>query len=288
MTKRKTRRTVQVVISDTHAGFNAALMNPDTTLFSEDEVGNPVAWNPSLTQSQEYLWELYLNNIEDLFAIADGSEMLILHLGDACNGTKYPSSLVTTRLSDQAVIADYNMRPLFAYKQLKYYRQVLGTEAHNAGEGALELILTQFLQARYPRVDVKPLYHGELKYNGVVTDYAHHGPYPGSREWLRGNVARFYLRDLMMRDIMAGNKPPDLVLRGHFHDPVYEYLEQHGFSSKLYVLPSYSMLNAHATQATRSANKLTHGMLVFVIEDGAIIQEHRLYKSTDIRTVEEL
>lgn len=292
MTKRKTRRTVQVVISDTHAGFKLALMNPDTTLFSEDERGNPVPWQPALTQSQEHLWALYTRNIEDALAIANGSEMMVLHLGDACNGNKYMQGLVSTRLSDQAVMADYNMRPFFQYKNLKHFRQVLGTQAHNAGEGSLELILTQLLQARYPQVDVKPLYHGQLKFNGVVTDYSHHGPHPGTRNWLTGNTARFYLRDLMQREIMSGVIPPDLVLRGHYHTPVYEYLEANmsgqRVSSELFVLPSYSMFNDHATQATQSNNELTHGMLVFEIEDGEILRTHRLYEKVDVRTVEEI
>jgi len=285
---KKAQRHILAVISDTHGGFKAALMNPNTVLFSEDEAGNPVPFNPSLTKPQEYLWGLYSKWVEDTISIADGSEMLVLHLGDACHGVKHPAGLVSTRLSDQAVIAEYNTRPLFAYKNLKYYRQVIGTEAHNAGEGSLEIILTNLLLARYPVVDIKPLYHGLLNYRGVTADFAHHGPFPGSRNWLKGNVARFYLRDLMMRDIMNGNPPPRLVLRGHYHTPVYEFLETRGHQSELFVLPSFSMMNDHATRATQSMNELTHGFIVFEIENGEITRFHRLYESVDIRTVEEI
>jgi hypothetical protein len=286
--KPKIRSTVEVVTSDKHGGFKLALMNPETVLFAEDEVGNLMPWQPSLTKSQKYLWELYSRNVQAAIDIADGREMLALDLGDACHGVKYPQGLVSTRLSDQSVIAEYNTRPLFAYQKLKMYRQVIGTQAHNAGEGSLELILAELLQARHPRVDVKPLYHGNLNFAGVVTDCAHHGPHPGSRNWLRGNTARFYLRDLMQREIMDGKKPADLVLRGHYHTPVYEYLEMKNYFSELFILPSYSMLNDHAMQATQSQNELTHGMLVIEIEDGKVLRKHRLYETIDVRTQEVL
>lgn len=284
----KTRRTVLVVVSDTHGGFKLALMNPATQLFSEDEYGNLSPWQPALTKSQEYLWKIYTEQAGKAFEIADGREMMVLHLGDACHGYKYPQGLVSTRMSDQAVIADYNARPWFEYPQLKYFRQVIGTQAHNGGEGSLELILANYLSARYPGVDIKPFYHGNMMYNGVMVDCAHHGPHPGTRNWLIGNTARFYLRDLMQREIMNGNKPPDIVLRGHYHSPVYEYLESGKRESRLYVLPSYSMYNDHATQATQSQNEITHGMIVFEMEDGRVTATHRLYNKIDIRTTETL
>ena len=284
----RSNRKIQVVETDSHGGFKLALMNPETTLFSEDEAGNPVPYQPAMTRSQEYLWKTRSKAIEDTFAIADGCEMLALHLGDACHGVKYPQGLVSTRLSDQAFIADYNARPWFEYKNLKAYRQVIGTQAHNAGEGSLELILAQLLAARYPKVDVRPLYHGLMEYGGVVTDYAHHGPHPGSRNWLAGNVARFYLRDLMQREIMRGRKPPELVLRGHYHTPVYELLRMQGFTSELYVLPSWSMFNDHATQATQSQNEIAHGLNVYVFENGVKTETHEFHSKLDIRSVEVL
>ncbi|NMC30711.1 MAG: hypothetical protein GYA45_11645 [Pelolinea sp.] len=288
MTKGKANRKVQVVETDTHGGFRLALMNPATILFDEDEVGNLVPWQPAMTKSQEYLWKFRSQCIKDAFEIADGCEMLVLHLGDACQGNKYQQGWVSTRLSDQAVIADYNAQPWFEYKHLTHFRQVIGTQAHNAGEGSLELILVRYLQARFPKVDTQPLYHGLLEFGGVTTDYAHHGPHPGSRNWLKGNVARFYLRDFMQREIMNGKKPADLVLRGHYHMPVYELLEMKGHSSELMVLPSFSMFNDHATQATQSQNEITHGLVVFVFEDGKIVETHRMYSECDVRRVEVL
>lgn len=282
----KCPRTIGVFHTDTHAGLKVALLNPETVLFAEDEAGNLVPWRPSLTASQEYLWKLYQGNIVDAISIADKAPMLVGHLGDECNGNKYPQMLVSTRMADQVIMADYNARPWFGYAGLKHYRQVIGTQAHNFGEGSSGLLLCETLSARYPGVDIKPLYHGLLTYEGITIDYAHHGPFPGSRIWLRGNSPRFYLRDLMLRSIMRGEAPPRLVLRGHYHYPVYEKLEEQGYVSELYLLPSYSMFNDHSIQATQSADEISHGLIVFEFEDGKILREHRLYKKLNIRTRE--
>ena len=284
MAKRK--GAVQVAISDTHGGCKLALMNPETVLFAQDERGNLVPFTPELTATQVYLWKLYQRTMADALQIIDGRETMLLHLGDECHGIKYPQSLVTTRLADQMLIADYLLRPWCEHKNVEHFMLVIGTQAHNAGEGSTALTLCHMLEARYGGCDVMPLYHGLLNFYGVVTDYAHHGPFPGSRNWLKGNVARFYLRDLMQREMLAGRRPPDLVLRGHYHQPVYEYLEDHGNKSELYLLPSWCAINDHAQQATQSQNEITFGLLVNEIEDGKILRSHRMYETLDIRTVE--
>lgn len=285
---KKRNRRILAVHSDTHGGLKIALMNPSTVLYGEDEEGNPIPYQPESTASQKYLWRIYQEHIKKVFEIANGDPLVVLHCGDECNGNKHPDLLVSNRIADQMIIADYNAQPWFEYQNLTAYRQVIGTGAHNFGFGSSGITLTRLLQARNPKVDIKPLYHGLLELDGITFDYAHHGPFPGSRDWLRGNVARFYLRDLMMREIEEGNRPPDVVLRAHYHSPVYEYLEHGGRISELYVLPSYSMLNDHAMQATQSQNQVTHGMLVFEIEDGEIVEKHRLYEKIDIRTKEVL
>lgn len=282
----KQRHSVQVTISDKHGGCKLALMNPETILFAQDERGNLVPWQPDMTATQNYLWKLYTKVMDQVKQIADHDDILMLDLGDECHGKKYPSSLVSTRLADQVIIADYVLQPWFTWPNFKHYRLVFGTEAHNAGEGTTALMLCHALGSRFPDIDVSPLYHGLMDFNGVVTDYAHHGPFPGSRNWLRGNVARFYLRDLMQREIMANRRPPDLVMRGHYHSPVYEYLEEHGYSSRMHILPSWCMINDHAQQTTQSQNEITFGLLVTEIEDGKILREHRLYETQDIRSVE--
>lgn len=279
-------RQILAVCSDTHGGLKVALMNPETILFSEDERGNYVAYHPQLSESQKFLWGSYLQNLQDLKDIADGAPIMGLHLGDECNGNKHPDLLVSDRIADQIIIAEYNALPMLDMNNLVWYRQVVGTGAHNFGFGSSAISLCHSLQNRYSNKDIRPLYHGLLDYCGVTVDYAHHGPNPGSRNWLKGNVARFYLRDIMQRGIMSGNTPPRLVLRGHYHVPVYELLEERGYTSELYILPSYSFLNDHSVQASQSQFEVTIGMNIYEIENGNISQTHRLHKTLDLRTVE--
>lgn len=291
MAKRRnlhSNRKILAVISDTHGGLKVALMNPATVLFAEDENGNLQPYQPSLNAQQVYIWRTYTAQIQQLRDIADSSPIVAFHLGDECNGNKYPQMLVSDRISDQITIADYNARPMLELPGMTAYRQVIGTQAHNFGQGSSAHLLVQILQARYPKLDIKPEYHGLVDVGGTTHDIAHHGPYPGSRDWLKGNVARFYLRDLMIREIKHGRRPPDMVHRGHYHTPVHEVLEDTGFTSELYVYPSFSMFTDHSMQATMSQNEITHGFNVFEIEDGKITARHMLHATLDVRTVEKL
>jgi hypothetical protein len=276
------------VETDKHGGGKLSLMNPETVLFDEDKNGNPIDTHPKLTQSQQYLWQLRMTGIQKTLELADGCEIMVIDLGDETQGVKHPAALVTTRESDQLTIADYNMWPWFSCPNVKYIRQVVGTEAHNFGQGSSELALARTWKERYPGLDIKPFYHGLLTYNGIDIDCAHHGPGVGSRNWLAGNVARFYLRDLMQRDIMEGHKPPDLVFRGHYHNKCHEVLETGNYRSELYVVPSFTMLGDHANQVMQSPSTITNGFMAVAIEDGKITDTECYYETQDVRTREEL
>ena len=282
------RRTIQVVISDMHAGASVALMNPEVVLQEEDEGGNIVDYNPKMTPTQEYLWEFWQQCIRDVMRIANGDEVAIWMNGDECQGVKHHALLVSDRPSNQIIIAAANMAPWLDYDNVKILRVIVGTEAHTMLSGTSAYLVQQMLAARYPNKDIKTMYHNLVTYNGLVSDFAHHGPPPGARGWLRGNIARYMLRDLMTREIMHGNKPPDIYWRGHYHTPVFEYLETGDYASRLYVTPSWTFVGDHARQATRSEYEITHGLVALEIVDGKITGEHRMYKTAEIRTKEVL
>ena len=280
------RRTILVSMGDQHAGHKFGLMNPLTVLFDEDEQGNRMPYTPTPTAMQEYLWGIYLSDILIVIKIAGDDEILLLNGGDEVHGNKYPQQLVSTRMSDQIIMAVANMEPWYALQNVTHVRLVTGTGAHSFLEGSSTMLLCEFLKGKYPEIDTTVLNHGLLEYNGLKIDYSHHGPFPGSRDWLRGNVARFYLRDAMYQDIVHSNKPPDLVLRHHYHSPVHEMLEMNGYSSELYVLPSMCGLSEHALQSSQSSYALWNGILAIEIVDGEIVKRHKLYDLLDLRTKE--
>lgn len=179
-------REILFVLSDTHGGFKYGLMNPDTVLFDENELGEMVGYHPQLTENQRYLWALHQECVEQVRRLAGNDTIIGIVNGDLTHGNKYMSMLVSTRKSDQVTIAEANLIPWYELKKLQAIRIMIGTEAHNMGEGSTELIVTGHMKQRYPKVDTAASYHGLLTVNGAVVDAAHHGPYPGSREWLRG------------------------------------------------------------------------------------------------------
>ena len=283
------KRTALVDLSDTHGGHRLGLLNPDVTLYDETEDGFLVPFTPKLTASQEYLWELYQQNIA-FVANMKADEVIVIHDGDLTQGNKYPQQLVSTRLADQIEIGLTNLEPWFELPNMRVMRIVAGTQSHNFSEASAEITVANSLRRSYKDHDIKVLYHGLSRIGGLQVDYSHHGPFPGSRTWLRGNEARYYLRSLMMEEIMGGRVPPRLVLRAHYHTYVEETLTiQVGnkfYTSTLVVNPSFCMMGDYARQAARSPAGITNGLIVFEIIDGELYKIHRLTRSIDVRTKE--
>lgn len=282
------RRIILSVISDTHAGHRYSLMHPGVQLYQETPTGELKPWTPAMTASQEHLWGVYIAGIDLVREIAGGDEVILVHNGDATQGIKYPQELVSTRMADQPIIAMANFRPWLNLPTLKAVRIAFGTGAHTFGEGSSEIGIAYMLQLAHPRLDVKAMHHGALTIDGCTVDFAHHGPYHGSREWLKGNVARFYLRDLVMREIQNGRIPPRIVLRAHYHVPVRETLYQAGYVSDLFITPSFQMLTDHAHQAARSPDKVAHGILALEIVDGRLHHVYEIFETVDLRHEEVL
>lgn len=280
-------RFILVDLSDTHGGFKAALLNPEVVLYDEDERGKVVPYSPKLTATQRFLWDLYERNIAETVELAGSDPIHVLHNGDLTHGNKRPEQLVTTSIANQILIAQANLEPWLRVKQVKTLRLATGTGWHEFGEGSASVLVADALRRRYPGRDIAASYHGLADYGGFVVDYAHHGPPPGSRVWLRGNVARFYLRDLMMQELLAGNCPPDLVLRAHYHAYIREVLELEGHESTLIVTPSYSFLTDFAHKATRAAHRVSVGQVAFEVVGGKLARIFRQFETLDIRTREQ-
>jgi len=286
-------RTVIAVVSDTHGGHKLGLLHPETVLLEEDAEGNLTPYLPELTATQRYLWDLYLTHIAEVRAFAGADRLILLHNGDVTQGVKYPEHLVSTRLADQITIGVQNLRPWFELAEVTWARLSKGTGSHVLGEGSSEILVAQQLAALFPKSDVQAVYHGLLTAAGVEIDYAHHGPYPGSRVWLKGNVARYDLRSMMWEMLSSGRTPPRVVLRAHYHQwipPETVGLEFMGdmFYSTLVLTPSYCGMGAHGHQATRSAAGQTHGMVAIEVVDGRLGDIKTFKRSLDLRTKERL
>ena len=286
------KRVILAVASDKHGGHRLGLLNPETELEYEDRKGDIIKWNPDLIPFQEYLWELHEKHVKETKKLAGKDEIIVFDNGDPTAGNKYPHEQVSTRISDQFDIAAWNMRPWLDLKNVKIVRITKGTDAHNFGEGSSEIIMQGLLKGWYPKKDIRAIYHGLAKVAGVVIDYAHHGPTTGSRNWLKGNEARYYLKSIIQDEIDLGNNPPHLIIRGHYHAYIEEYVIKF-FQGKRYkvqmnILPSYCGIDSYARQATKSKHILQHGMVCYEIVDGKILDTYPMFETIDIRTRENL
>lgn len=293
MAKKKNRQVI-FDISDPHSAHKLGLLNPETKLYTQTPHGiKKVEIN--FNEVNEYLWNLYVNKcIAKAIEYADGDDVVLFVTGDVTAGEKYTQEVISPLISHQLEMAKDIYLPWFEYKNVKSVRFASGTGSHVFGVGSAEILVAEYLKPYFPKVDIGVVFHGLAKIGdtGVKIDYAHHGPYGGSRNWLRGNVARYYLQSLMQDELDAGNIPPQLVLRGHYHTPVEEsYTKRcngHKYRSQIVIAPSMCILDDFARQKTQSTFRITNGIYCFEIVDGQLGLPYEISETMDLRTVEVL
>ncbi|MDH7487517.1 MAG: hypothetical protein QHJ81_14735 [Anaerolineae bacterium] len=290
--KKKAKRRIILALADMHSGHKLGLCNPDTILWDEGPDGQPVARRIALGKTQEYLWELCVTLAEEVKEFAAGGEIILLYSGDLTHGIRFSEGLIASTVDEQTQIGFWNLKPWFALPRVTTGRLILGTPVHTF-DGSSEAIVARLLRAEYPRCDIKAISHGLLQVDEVVIDVAHHGPFPGSRVWLEGNQPRYYLRDLMWKEIQAGGRPPDVVLRAHYHvwlPPETMRIQFQGvtYESHLVLLPSLCGMSAYARKSTQSAFQQTHGVVGIEIVEGRVGQIRPFIRTLDIRTKEVL
>ena len=288
------KKTWLIVLSDTHGGHKKGLLNPDVKLMVIDADGTERTYTPNLLPDQEKLWyEVYLPALESIKELTGDNDKVVLHNGDPTWGDKYIDQIMELSQDNQVVIASENFAPLLELPGVKVFRLASSTPSHVFYESSADRSIARNLQFKYPQVDVKLVDHGLANVSGINVDYAHHGPYPGSRIWLKGNEVRYYLRDLMMRHLISGKNPPDLIIRSDFHEYVEESLTIRAngniYRSHIIITPPLMMMNDYARVRTRSADTISVGLVAIEIRDGRLIwPPYDFMKSYDMRTKETL
>ena len=292
MKLRRQRRRVVVALSDLHAGHVLGLLNPDTVLVRGEDDGSWTEWTPEQTENQRYLWALYLEFMESVKKLAGRDDIVILVLGDLIHGVHYRDGLIPdTGVEDQREIAACNLAPWLALPNVRTVRILTGTDVHVRVEGSDEARIAYRLAKTHPRIDIQATHHSRLEVDGFVFDVAHHGPPGGVRDWLKGNVARYYLRDRMQIDRRCGLSPSFAYLRGHYHVDVWETLREEWQgsmeTSHLIVVPSFMGLTWHGRKVTRSEPVTANGLYCFEIE-GERCMVHPFTRKRDQRAAESL
>jgi hypothetical protein len=275
-------RRVLVFLADTHAGHKLSLMNPESWLLEQDD-GAFRPYHPALSATQQGLWAHYQDDVAAVAEMADGAQVDVVHVGDVTWGLRYPAGLVSTRMADQLTLAVANLEPWLALDNVASLTLVTGTDSHELGEASAPLLVAGQLATAHPERRISTVSHLLGQVDGVAVDAAHHGPHPGTREWLMGNNVRHYTRSLMLGEVVRGGEPPALVVRAHYHDYARETVRVGQWCTEAVVLPAYAGLTPYAQQATRSISRITCGLVAVEIEDGRLREVRALVHSKDIR-----
>jgi hypothetical protein len=289
-------RAIVVAEGDLHSGNKLGLMSPNTKLqeiiLTEDGKAHIQWYSPDLTKTQKVIWNVRQKGIKEIEKLAGNDPIILFELGDLTHGNSYASELVSHRVADQYTIAYYNLLEWYKLKNLKSVRFSIGTGSHVFGYGSSEITLTEKYKQEFPEIDTNIAYHWLIDVLGVQFDLAHHGAGSGIRHWLRGNVARYYLRDIIYTEVFAGRTPPDVVLRAHFHTYVKEILftsvENKEYESRLYVVPPLCIPGDYAIKVIKSVYNVQVGLLAFEVVDGQIRDTFKFTQNFDTRIKEKL
>lgn len=288
----KSKRRVLAFFADTHAGSEFSLLPPGIKLWKQDNSGDERSWSPALTPQQEELWDLYTGHVERVLEFAGEDPVVVVHVGDLCQGNHFKEELTVSSIANQTVVAAGVLSYWMPHKNVDMMRLITGTDVHEFGESSATQLVAKALSDFWIEKDIRFYHHGLVDVDGVTMDFAHHGPGAGSRKWLEANNASWYLRDLMQREIFNGKVPPRLVIRADKHvftTCSWTYMAQgHPVTSQLIVVPSYQSMNRFARKTTKSAFLVSHGMVAVEIVDGVLGRQLSLVQEYDLRTRETL
>jgi hypothetical protein len=148
-----------------------------------------------------------------------------------------------------------------------------GTPAHVGEGGSADEAVARILKATRPngkKAGPYSSYHLKLNIDGVNLDVCHHGPNTGSRMWLKGNGARGYARTIVLDALVLNQKPPDVIIRSHYHQKLHETLHEYGNTTEMIVTPAWQWMSSFATRVVSFEQISDIGGLVISIDAGRV------------------
>lgn len=287
--RKKKDRRVFAWISDTHAGKKTGLLNPDTVLIKVHDDGSEEEWQPEPSATQRWLWSVYEESIKELVKYVGNDELLIGHAGDVTHGDKYQGIIPETTREDQRIIAHDNLLPLLELPQVKSARFLTGTSVH-VPEHPEARIAARLKETTGK--DIACRHHARFDIGTDTVDASHHGPYPGSRDWLEGNVATYYLRDRVYKDRGIGKRPSVVYVRGHYHRYCHVTINKrwrgNEYTHHLIIVPAFSGLDGHTRNVAKSPPIIDAGIVALEFIDNQLNEIKPFVEELDLRVEERL
>lgn len=272
MSAKKQRPVCIAVVSDLHAGSSVALCPEVVPL---DDGGEYRASRP-----QAWLWSCWLDYWQQVRAVREeyGADLYVIFNGDLVDGDHHNTSQLLSRNPNaQASVLNSAMRVALDAKPDRLFI-VRGTEAHTGQSACAEERIADGLRRDKrpiqgdPETGTASWWHLRMDVQGVRIDVTHHGR-TGQREHTRGSAAVLHAHDILLSHVKAGDPPPHLCLRGHYH----RFNDSHDAAPTRVITTGAWQLKTGFVHRIAADSLADIGGLIAVIENGTLHEPRKVH-----------
>lgn len=267
-------RNVYFTFSETHDGSHEGLTAPGTKHTGNDGKNVQTITHESLSDDQKWLWyDVWLPAIDLLKYFAGSDPVHVKDSGDPVHGTKHLDNTYSAIDDEQANIALQARYPLHQeIPNIVSWEMAYGTAAHDYGQSSG----TRALADKLAPWGVNPRHYAldDVNVNGFITHMAHHGPGVGRSLTNRGNPAKSFVTERMIKRLINGYPVANMFIYGHVHRFVSEPISlQWGdriYNSHVIINAPMCGPNMYADQAAKSPEDWQAGPCMWETIDGRI------------------
>jgi hypothetical protein len=263
----KKQSTQVVIISDLHVGSTLGLCPPVVYL---DDGGK---YLPNELQKLSYAyWKKTFWPYVWKKAEKENRRTIVVCNAETIDGSHHGTNQIwSNQPSDQIDVAATVLDEAIHKADVRLFTR--GTPAHVGESGAADEAVAKRCKATRPdgrKIGPLSTYHLSLNAGGVLLDISHQGPNAGSRMWTKGNGARSYARTIILDALVLHQKPPDVIVRSHYHKKLHETLREYGHKTEMIVSPAWQWMTSYAFQVASFENVADIGGILISIDNGAV------------------
>ncbi len=258
-----------------HSGGSTALF---PNKFWQFEHGNHTP-----TPQQKSMFEHFDKCAVQAGKLRKDKRLIVVHDGDALEGVHHGSLQVITYNKDEQAELHEDLMDHFLTKadfdrkrgdRLYYVR---GTESHTDDK---EQEIAKSLSAEKAESGKRIFDHLEIEVNGRVIWFVHHGPKKGEGA-PEGNALRLWLGRIYWTCIKDGKRPPDMILTGHVHTPVYNTYVMGFHTIHGVICPSWQAKTRFAYKVAPVEKNEIGAVFIQIMADGEIKAPVIMTKETE-------
>ena len=161
-----------------------------------------------------------------------------------------------------------------------------GTPAHVGEMGQWDEYVAKELGATTDQTDEFASPHWKVNVSGTLWDVAHQGPRPGRSLHKFGDSVRAFGKDVVLRQLAQGNRPPDVIVRSHVHVAVHEIVKLYDHECHVIITPALQGKTEYATKISSEDDVADIGIAWVKVCDGKVLDvDFRKLRLTASRTM---